>query len=77
MVAFKPLSPAEREDLSSALKANAESGGAVPLHMNPKDTSFRPVNRIAALLGTQSTPPADAEADREVINQIKSVPCHY
>lgn len=77
MVAFKPLSDTERADLTLALKANAESGGTVPLHMNPKDTSFRPVNRIAALLGNPTPPPADAPTDEEVINQIKSVPCHY
>jgi len=72
-VQFVPLNDTEREELQKSLLANAERG--VPLHMDPKNTTFVPTNRIAHLLQSES---ATAEVtDEEVINAIVSVPCHY
>jgi hypothetical protein len=58
---FRPLSEVERRSLSTALRGNADRGLA--MLMDRKDTSF---------VGT-----AEEVPDEEVINAIKSVPCHY
>lgn len=58
---FRPLNDVERRNLVSALRGNADDGLA--LLMDRRDTSF---------LGTQ-----EEVTDDEVINAIKSVPCHY
>lgn len=58
---FRPLSVEERNKLSESLRKNAESDTAIFMK---KDTTFSPYND-----GTVS--------DEEVINAIKSVPCHY
>lgn len=71
MVKFKPLSEKERAVISDALTANAESGGNVPIEIDPKDTSFRPTNRIAGLVSEPDTPAPG------VFDKIKSVPVHY
>ena len=61
MVAFKPMNDVERRDLINSLRSNAEKNKAII--MNKRDTSF---------VGN-----ADEVPDEEVINAIKSVPCHY
>jgi len=58
---FRPLNETERRQLMTALRGNADRGLA--LLMDRKDTSFA---------GTTEEVP-----DEEVINAIKSVPCHY
>ena len=58
---FRPLNDTERRSLITALRGNADRGLA--LLMDRRDTSFA---------GT-----ADEVTDEEVINAIKSVPCHY
>ena len=59
---FRPLNEVERRQLVTALRGNADTGTA--LLMDRRDTSF---------LGM-----ADEEVtDEEVINAIRSVPCHY
>ena len=58
---FRPLNDLERRQLVNALRGNAESDRAILL--NRRDTSF---------LGT-----AEEVPEEEVINAIKSVPCHY
>jgi hypothetical protein len=58
---FRALDTTERNQLISALRGNGEDGKV--LLMDKKDTSF---------LGV-----ADEVPDDEVINAIKSVPCHY
>ena len=58
---FTPVSPQERQRLEDALVKNAFWNKA--LTMNPKDTTF--------------TGTTDDIADDEVINAVKSVPCHY
>jgi hypothetical protein len=58
---FRPLAVEEREKLIGALRGNVEKGTA--LLMNRKDTSFE---------GS-----ADEVSDDEVIQAIRSVPCHY
>lgn len=58
---FRPLTSTERQQLITALRGNADSGTA--LLMDRRDTGF---------LGT-----TDEVTDDEVINAIKSVPCHY
>ncbi len=58
---FRPLSEIERRQLVSALRGNADRGLA--MLMDRKDTSYA---------GTSEEVP-----DEEVINAIKSVPCHY
>jgi hypothetical protein len=58
---FRPLSELERRQLIGALRGNAEQGRV--LLMDRRDTSF---------IGTAEDVP-----DEEVINAIKSVPCHY
>lgn len=58
---FRPLNDTERRQLISSLRGNAEGGNV--LLMDRKDTSFA---------GTVEEVP-----DEEVINAIKSVPCHY
>jgi hypothetical protein len=58
---FRPLNDTERRQLINSLRGNAE-GGQVLL-MDRRDTSFA---------GT-----VDEVPDEEVINAIKSVPCHY
>jgi hypothetical protein len=58
---FRPLNDTERRSLITALRGNADRGLAIL--MDRRDTSF--VNT------------ADEVTDEEVINAIKSVPCHY
>jgi hypothetical protein len=60
---FRPLNDVERRQLVTALRGNADTGTA--LLMDRGNTSF---------LGIAD----DEEAtDEEVINAIRSVPCHY
>jgi hypothetical protein len=58
---FRPLNDTERRQLISALRGNAENNNV--LLMDRRDTSF---------VGSSEEVP-----DEEVINAIKSVPCHY
>jgi hypothetical protein len=58
---FRPLNDTERRQLITALRGNADSGRV--MLMDRKDTSFA---------GT-----SEEVTDEEVINAIKSVPCHY
>lgn len=58
---FRPLQDAERRDLIQALRGNAEKGSSIL--MDRKTTRF---------VGS-----ADEVPDEEVINAIRSVPCHY
>ena len=58
---FRPLNDLERRQLVNALRGNAESDRAILL--NRRDTSF---------LGA-----AEEVPEEEVINAIRSVPCHY
>jgi hypothetical protein len=58
---FRPLLTAEREQLLLALRANAEEGR--PIFMDRRNTSF--LNK------------AEEVPDDEVIQVIRSVPCHY
>ena len=58
---FRPLNVAERAELESALRGNAEQNR--PILTAQRDTSF------VAL--------ADDMTDDEVITAIRSVPCHY
>ncbi len=61
MIDFKPLNDVERRKLIASLRGNAEKNQA--LIMDKRDTSF---------IGM-----SDEVPDDEVINAIKSVPCHY
>jgi hypothetical protein len=58
---FRPMTETERKHLVNALRGNAEEGLAVL--MDRRSTGF---------VGT-----ADEVPDEEVINAIRSVPCHY
>ncbi len=58
---FRPLAEVERKNLFKALNRNVESDYAIL--MSRKDTSF---------LGESQEVPDD-----EVINAVRSVPCHY
>ena len=58
---FRPLNDTERRQLIGALRGNADSGAA--LLMDRRDTSFLGIS--------------DEVPDDDVINAIKSVPCHY
>jgi len=58
---FRPLNETERRTLYSALRGNADSNQA--LLMDRQDTSFAGATEDVS--------------DEEVINAIKSVPCHY
>jgi len=58
---FRPLNDVERRQLINSLRGNADGNRAIL--MDRRDTSF---------LGT-----VDEVPDEEVINAIKSVPCHY
>jgi len=58
---FRPLNELERRQLITALRGNAD--GNRVLLMDRRDTSFAGA--------------ADDVPDEEVINAIKSVPCHY
>jgi hypothetical protein len=58
---FRPLNDVERRQLISSLRGNADNNRAIL--MDRRDTSF---------LGS-----IDEVPDEEVINAIKSVPCHY
>jgi hypothetical protein len=58
---FRPLNELERRQLITALRGNAD--GNRVLLLDRKDTSF---------VGT-----TDEVPEEEVINAIKSVPCHY
>jgi hypothetical protein len=60
---FKPLSTVEQQKLRQALRMNAEANA--PLHMD-RNTTF---------LGGDGT--AADVTDEEVVNAIRSVPCHY
>jgi len=59
---FRPLNDTERTQLLTALRGNYHRSNHAIL-MDPRDTSF---------VGT-----ADDVTDEEVINAVKSVPCHY
>lgn len=58
---FRPLNDTERRSLITALRGNAE--GDVAILMDRRDTSYLGVS--------------EEVTDDEVINAIKSVPCHY
>jgi hypothetical protein len=58
---FRPLNDTERRQLISSLRGNAENNRVIL--MDRRDTSF---------VGS-----TDEVPDEEVINAIKSVPCHY
>jgi hypothetical protein len=58
---FRPLAEAERRQLLTALRGNADRGLA--LLLDRRDTSF---------LGT-----AEELPDEQVMAAVKSVPCHY
>jgi hypothetical protein len=58
---FRPLNDVERRQLIASLRGNAENNRAILL--DRRDTSF---------VGSSEEVP-----DEEVINAIKSVPCHY
>jgi len=58
---YRPLNDIERRSLVAALRGNSDRG--LSILMDRRDTSF---------LGV-----ADEVPDEEVINAIKSVPCHY
>jgi len=58
---FRPLNTLERQQLITALRGNADQNRV--LLMDRRDTSF---------VGL-----AEEVPDEEVINAIKSVPCHY
>jgi hypothetical protein len=58
---FRPLNDTERRQLITALRGNADTGRT--LLMDRRDTSFAGAT--------------DEVPDDEVINAIKSVPCHY
>jgi len=58
---FRPLNDTERRQLISSLRGNAENNRVIL--MDRRDTSF---------LGS-----AEEVPDEEVINAIRSVPCHY
>ena len=58
---FRPLNDTERRQLITSLRGNVESYRAIL--MDRRDTSF---------IGS-----AEEVPDEEVINAIKSVPCHY
>ena len=58
---FRPLDDAERRQLITALRGNAEDGRA--LLTDPRDTSFAGVT--------------DDITARDAIGAIRSLPCHY
>jgi hypothetical protein len=58
---FRPINDTERRQLINSLRGNVDNNRAIL--MNPRDTSF---------VGS-----SDEVTDEEVINAIKSVPCHY
>jgi hypothetical protein len=58
---FRPLNDTERRQLISALRGNADDNRAIL--MDRRDTSFQGVS--------------DEVTDDEVIEAIKSIPCHY
>ena len=58
---FRPLAEAERRQLLTALRGNADRGLA--LLLDRRDTSF---------LGT-----AEELPDEQAMAAVKSVPCHY
>jgi hypothetical protein len=58
---FRPLLEAERKQLLTALRGNADKGSAILT--DRRDTSFAGA--------------AEDVTDEEVITAIRSVPCHY
>jgi len=58
---FRPLAEAERRQLLTALRGNADRG--VALLLDRRDTSF--------------TGTADELPDEQVLTAVKSVPSHY
>ena len=58
---FRPLNDTERRQLIGALRGNADNNNV--MLMDRRDTSF---------VGSSEEVP-----DEEMINAIKSVPCHY
>lgn len=58
---FRPLSTAERQQLIEAIRGNSDRGTAILMD--------RRTTRFAGM--------SDEVPDEEVINAIKSVPCHY
>lgn len=61
-VEFKKLEKEESARLKEALRRNAEEGRA--LHMDPLTTGWAPGQD-------------EVQSEEEVLNAIKSVPCHY
>jgi hypothetical protein len=61
MIDFRPLTDIERRNLIASLCGNAKENKAII--MNQRDTSFVGVS--------------DEVPEEEVINAIRSVPCHY
>ena len=61
MIDFKKMSTEETQRLADALRRNSAEGA--PLHMDPLTTGW--------------TPGLDEIADAEVVDAIRSVPCHY
>jgi len=58
---FRPLAEVERRQLCAALRGNIDRDLAI--HMGRRDTSFVGIT--------------DEVPDEEVIDCIKSIPCHY
>jgi hypothetical protein len=60
-VEFRPLGQTEREQLTEALRRNATDGAA--LRLDPAHTGW--------------VPGESDMTDREIVNAIRSIPCHY
>jgi hypothetical protein len=58
---FRPLNDTERRQLIEAIRGNSDRGTAIL--MDRRNTRFAGI--------------CDEVPDEEVINAIKSVPCHY
>ena len=58
---FRPLTQTERKHIITAQRANAQDGLAVLMD-----------SQTTSIIGT-----AEEVPDEEVINAIRSVPCHY
>jgi len=69
-ITHKSLTETERNRLTAALNANAHQDKAI--FIGQADTSFIGFDQP----GMRGTHPEEV-SDAEVINAIKSVPCHY
>jgi len=65
---FRPLGTIDRQALMNALRGNA--AGECSIQMSAKDTTFL---RAGSIEATETT----ERSERQVIDSIKSVPCHY